>query len=694
MEADRVEEPKYKNFVPEFLERIQTTVDEYLDTDDIHTAFVYLVAELFESTRDDQFTYTDGSKDGGIDFFIQDGNTYSIYQCKCPDYDHIEGSSTPRKFDKAAVQETLTGINTILDENGSYDLKPAIARLRTDYQRDRRAEYTEAPVVTVNLAVFGELSQAAQDLFNAERERLKAQDIDFNLYTWKDIYEALHELELVEVKDMKIELNYHERSKEVLSHDNYLYMLAYAKDFYNAWRKYEWNLFDLNVRLQIHGSQINKRIIASLKKAKSQKIFHHLNNGITITCKSYKFDDANKLIRLIDPQIINGCQTVCAIRDAYNDLSPQEQKIFDENTRIQVKVIANTDPEFIGQIVITTNDQNPMAPRNLKSNSAEQKKIQADFRIHADKWFYERKEGEWKSLVSSASKINWFRKADYVYIPQKRYRVIDNELLAKIWFSWIGNSNKVVQGGLDFFNNDDIYNTIFRSVPKSDFWDEFRTNVYFSPRGELFSPGTPTTHQYLLAYLTYQVIINNRLSSKRNREEALARGVMKNELKVDNTGKIISPKEAQDFYLANDDEYKLNSMINNMSDIMVELYSFLLTRRYGEFDSSKSKLLLEIDEVAMFRKSNFLVECLPTEVQDGSKIFGPIYAFLKYIMQQYAVMYQAEIAASPRFKSYLFNRRVVHQLKELIVKKDQSIIVLDESWKPAGKTFLNSLPNI
>jgi|LSQX01.1.fsa_nt_gb hypothetical protein len=694
MVANNNEIPDYEDFVPEFLERIQATIDEYLDTDDIHTAFVYLVAELFESTREDRFTYTDGSKDGGIDFFIQDVNTYSIYQCKCPDYDQVEGSSTPRKFDKAAVQETLTGINTVLDENGTYDLKPSIARLRTDYHRDLRSEYSEEPVVTVNLAVFGELTQAAIDLFNAERQRLKAKDVDFNLYTWKDIYKALHELDLAEVKDMKIELKYQDKSKEVLSHDKYVYMLAYAKDFVEAWRRYEWNLFDLNVRLQIHQSQINKRIIASLKKAKSQRIFHHLNNGITITCKSYKFDDSNKLVRLIEPQIINGCQTVCAIRDAFDDMNPQEQKIFEENTRIQVKVIANTDPEFIGQIVITTNDQNPMAPRNLKSNSAEQKKIQTDFRLLADKWFYERKQGEWKSLVSSASKINWFRRADYVYNPRKRYRVINNELLAKIWFSWIGNSNRAVQGGLDYFDNDEIYNKIFRSVPKSDFWDEFSTNVFFSPKENHFSPGSPTTHQYLLAYIAYQVIKNNRFSRKRNRDEALERGVMKNEIEVDSTGKIISSKEVQDYYLASDSEYKLNNMINNMNDIMVELYSFLLTKRYGELNSNKSRLLLEIDEISLFKKSNFLVDYLPTEVQDGSKVFGPMYAFLKDVMRQYAIIYQAEIAVNTRFKGYLFNRRVTHQIKELIVKRDKGIMGLDESWKPAGKTFLDSLPNI
>ena len=55
MELNQGQEPSYKSFVPDFLERIQSTIDEHLDTDDIHTAFVYLMADLFETTHDDRF---------------------------------------------------------------------------------------------------------------------------------------------------------------------------------------------------------------------------------------------------------------------------------------------------------------------------------------------------------------------------------------------------------------------------------------------------------------------------------------------------------------------------------------------------------------------------------------------------------------------------------------------------------------
>ncbi len=45
MEQDNRNEIAYKNFIPEFLDRIQNTIENYLDDEDIHKAFVYLIIE-------------------------------------------------------------------------------------------------------------------------------------------------------------------------------------------------------------------------------------------------------------------------------------------------------------------------------------------------------------------------------------------------------------------------------------------------------------------------------------------------------------------------------------------------------------------------------------------------------------------------------------------------------------------------
>jgi len=683
----------YKDFIPEFMERIQTITDKHLDDYNIHQAFVYFIADLFETTNQDRFEYTDGAKDGGIDFFIQDTRTYSIYQCKCPASENIGSDSSPISFDKAPIQELITAITMLRDDQGEYDVKPPVSRLRSDYQRDLRTDPEEA-ILTATLAIFGYLTPAAMNLFNAEKERLRKQGILLNLISWENTYEKLHELDTPENVSMRIELSFEDLEKEVLRHHNYCYILAYAKDFYNAWRKYEWNLFDWNIRLQLTKSQINKRITASLSKPKSQKIFHHLNNGITITCNNYTIDKARKKIRLEGPQIINGCQTVSSIRDAYESLTPSGQEGFQKRTRVQVKIIKTTDNEFISQMVITTNDQNPMRPRNLKSNSTEQKEIQSQFRSLNQKWFYQRKDGEWKSLLSSGRRISWFRSSDY-YVSSKRYRFIDNEKLAKAWYSWVGNSEKALKGGFNYFEDDDVYNRVFRSSPNTLFWEEFSSNSYFNPDERHFVPGIPSIYQYLLALSVFKFINIKRVSWRLNRESAVKRGVEQGSLRYDdNSQRMISNKVEIDEFLASDTNYRLNIMINNMNDILVELFSFLLSNKYGELSPSLCKKTLATDELSSFSKSHFHLEKMPREEQDGKQILGPLYAFIKHSIKQYYFKNKAEISAAPRLKAYLFQRRVVHRLKETLLSTNHEISDFVQPWKRENKPFLDTLPKL
>jgi len=471
-------------------------------------------------------------------------------------------------------------------------------------------------------------------------------------------------------------------------------MLAYAKDFYDAWRKYEWNLFDWNVRLQLYKSRINKRIISSLGKSKTQKIFHHLNNGITITCKNYSINTTKNQITLEKPQIINGCQTVCAIRDAYDALTPYNQRSFDENARIQVKIIKTVDIDFISQLVVTTNDQNPMSSRNLKSNSAEQKEIQKNFRLLNTKWFYQRKDGEWDSLKASDKRVRWFKSSDFI-TENRRFRMIDNKELAKAWYSWIGHSDKVLKGGFDYFDNDDVYNLIFKRSPNKSFWEGFNSSPYYKSVEEHFDTNTPKVYQYLLAYTVHKFVKQQRISWRENRTQALERGVEKGELEFnENTQRITNSQVDIDNYLKDDIEYKLNIIINNTSDIIVELFAFLLTRKCRELSSGFCRNFLQSSDIEMYVCSNFHRDYLPKPNQNGNQILGPMYEFIKYCLKQYYFENQAEILASPRLKAYFFQRKIVERLKDTLLKHNENIIEFNTNWKKAELTFIDSLPSL
>ena len=693
--------PAYSDFLPEIVDKLQSVADTYLESYNEHSAFVYLVAELFETTFADKFQFTDGQKDGGIDFFVKDASSYTICQCKCPDLDIAQSDADAPVFDQEPLNEIRSALDILRDKQGHYDVKKEIRRLRADYQRDVTAD-PDATNLTAILAVLGELTEPAQKAFISYRNSLSKQGINLKLIEWKNIYQALHVLESPADIDFDIYINYDEAG-DLLRHRDYCIVLARAFDFYQAFRQHEWNLFEWNVRYQIHNSPINKRIATALSTAKGRKSFHHYNNGLLMTCKSYhpssqrkdRQQDLAPRLKLSGPQIINGCQTVRAICDAYESLTPEQQEDFREQAKVQVKIIRTTDPEFIGELVISTNDQNPMNPRNLKSNTIEQRDIQKTFRTLPVKWFYERKDGEYKSLSVSSSRVRWFHKSDYT-TGNRRSRIIDNQKLAKIWFAFIGNSQDALRGGVDYFKDepDGVYNRVFKSIPAPSFWTKF-SEPGFTIRDEDFEPGFPFVYQYLLAYSIAAYIDGKNLSFRANREAAIRRGIDLGKLRSDSmTGKVSSPRKQVDEFLTTDPEYFLNIMINNMKEVFIELFSFVLCRKYGSCNTGTSQKLLAMPSEAEYINKGFDINVLPGTHQTGTLLFGPIYEFLKDCVKQYYFEYQAEIKAAPRIKSYLAQRSTIDRLRVLLVNRDNNIREYDTPWKRVGKTFIESLPDL
>jgi hypothetical protein len=691
---------EFPKFVAEASEKLQRIADTYLRDFNEHDAFDYLVAELFETTHEDHFVFTDGPKDGGVDFYTKDPPNYTIYQCKCPDLSSLESSSRPITFDDTAIDELTAAVTMLQDANSEYPVSRAVKRLRTDFQRDARSEPDET-YLTAKLAILGDLTPSAGTKFRAMQRQLKTSGVSLQLVNWNDIYRALHVSEEA-IEGMEFDLGFQTSGKDILRHSDYCYLLANAVSFYEAFRKYEWNLFQLNVRLQIHNSPINKRIVSCLMKEKTRKRFHHYNNGILLTCDNYRVDDKKKRVRVTGPQIINGCQTVRAICEAYEDLPAEQQEAFGQTARVQVKLIKNTDPDFIADLTITTNDQNPMNQRNLKSNSSEQKDIQLSFRNLQRPWFYERKDGEFKSLLTTSSRVRWFKKSDYTS-DGKHFRLAPNDEVAKCWYSFIGNSEKASQGGIDYFraklaetsNDVDLYDRIFKNCPNASFWAAFRDKAHFESKEEFFETQIPSVSQYLLAFVISRLLQAKRIAAKQNREQALARGTKLGKLKVDLTNQqMLSTKSEIDEFLTQDAEYKLNIMLNNMKEILLELFGFVLCRRYGPLHPPLCQKCLSMAELVQFIESGCDVSRAPGSVQTGHSVVGPIYEFIRYTMKQYYFENRAEVEAAARLKAYLWDRRVVTKMRESIISQDIAIVDFNVPWKPPGKGFLESLPDL
>jgi hypothetical protein len=686
--------PDYSHFLPEILDGLRRVADTYLEQYNEHQAFVYFIAELYETTDEERFSFTDGPSDGGIDFLISDPPAYTIAQCKAPSVDRLMAGDGIPKFDQSALEELSMAIEILHDPSGEYELKQEIKQLRGDYQRDLRdGDITTS--LTAILAVLGELTEPARRTFASLKKSYAKDEVILKMVEWKDIYHSLHALETPADIDFDIRVHF-DNEADLLAHSNYVYMLANAYDFYQAFREHEWNLFEWNVRYQIHRSPINKRIVGTLRRARGRRYFHHYNNGLLITCKGYKKDLTRKRLTLTGPQIINGCQTVRAICEAYESLTPSEQRQFREETRVQVKVIKTTDPEFIAELVISTNDQNPMKPRNLKSNTSEQRSIQKSFRGLPHRWFYQRKDGEFKSLISTSSKVRWFRKSDYS-AGHRRYRLLDNQDLAKAWYAFTGHSHRALRGGIDYFEDepDGVYRRVFRSFPSPAFWSTFQAPTFTLDEG-LFEAGIPSAYQFLLAAGVGEYVDSRRVSFRVNRQEAIRRGLNNGELKGDeDTVNRKNTRREIDEYLSSDVDYNLNIMINNMREVMIELMAFILVNKFGPVDAQTAQTLIHaFPGEECFINSGFYDLDDIQLTQTGQDLFGPSYEFLRDCIKQYYFEFQAEIAAAPRLKSYLAQRSTVNRMRDLLLRRNKAIREFDARWKLIGKTFFESLPEL
>ena len=72
--------------------------------------------------------------------------------------------------------------------------------------------------------------------------------------------------------------------------------------------------------------------------------------------------------------------------------------------------------------------------------------------------------------MTVSGQVRWFKKSDFK-VNRAKYRQIDNEELAKAWYSFIGHSNIALRGGKSYFsdNGDKIYEIVFKSIPSLDF---------------------------------------------------------------------------------------------------------------------------------------------------------------------------------------------------------------------------------
>jgi hypothetical protein len=155
-------------------------------------------------------------------------------------------------------------------------------------------------------------------------------------------------------------------------------------------------LFARNVRLWLGNTETNKNIRTTFEKA--PKEFAYSNNGITILCRSHSHDPGKQELRLTNPRVVNGSQTLHCIRSV-DQPSPV--------ARVMVRIIevprmgqrdlskqVERRKDIIHKISIRSNQQNQIKRWNLVSNDDFQNELARYF--WQKRLYYERRQNEWK----------------------------------------------------------------------------------------------------------------------------------------------------------------------------------------------------------------------------------------------------------------------------------------------------------
>jgi hypothetical protein len=489
-----------------------------------------------------------------------------------------------------------------------------------------------------------------------------------------------------------------DKGNSLQAHD-YCYFLANGADIFSAFKDFGWRMFDLNLRYEVRNSSVNGNIVESLRHSKSRKRFHHYNNGLIIVCQGYTIRDDD--IRITGAQVINGLQTVKSI---YNSVTAKEVTFADleKECRVQVKVIRNDQADFIADVVQATNNQNPMAPRNLRSNSREQKLLRTEFASFNPRWFYQVKQGEWESLTEEQGRF--FKSvvghaiAEFKPEPtKKRGRVIDNQDLAKAWLAFVGFSDFAGDRTTHYFGNSDIYDIAFRSCPTAQYWKAFGAVTDFHEhRKENLEMKQATASQYLLAYLAWEMVRCFIPSPKAYREQGLQEGVRQGKMKKEG-GSITSTMNEQEQFLADNHTYQTWRIMANMKEVLVEGIAFSLIQKYGTLnDDVCQKLLTGFDGKEFLSSGD--IKSVASRAASAKDIpidhlFSRMMGFLRFAVGQYWEAKRTQILSTSRVRTLLIRPDMVAEFKEKLLALNDRV-ALDEPWKPRGKTFYESLPSI
>ena len=163
---------------------------------------------------------------------------------------------------------------------------------------------------------------------------------------------------------------------------------------------------DRNIRLglspdKITNSKIREALIDIVKQPASAEVFCLNHNGVTLAAEALSFNEGNGQAVLKVPRLLNGAQTITTVQQLRDDNKDRQPALDDALGAIRVLArIVVHDPfsEFITNVTVCNNRQNPVEPWNLRANDKIQCRLY-DKLLEQAGIYYSRQERAFKNLT-------------------------------------------------------------------------------------------------------------------------------------------------------------------------------------------------------------------------------------------------------------------------------------------------------
>jgi len=402
---------EFRKYVADTISRLKS---EYGLADDT-TAFAHWAichaSDLHERDVFDD-VYVGSKDDMSLDGFHVDPEQKEIHLHQCKYH-----TSESNYDDRAALDEFVKVLERLKDEKSSKEFKSAAIRSAARVYREEAIAdrynvimkfiiyATPTPSVTNEVRILRKSLPPKHSLEIWDFRRL--ENTYYERFAWDDPITEPVTLPLVNTKYAGMET----------VKANAVVVNIPAVALYDLRKKYSRRLFAQDVRYYLPKSQINKAIASTLESPSQREYFWFYNNGISISCNDYSISRKKKTIAIVEPQIINGCQTVESIFNFGDSVKHGRHNLEKVAILARVIKISSKDKNLGADITARTNTQNPQTARNLCANLISQVRLKNRFNELVPPVFYQTKDGEWESLPTHkkdrhTSKEGMIRKID------------------------------------------------------------------------------------------------------------------------------------------------------------------------------------------------------------------------------------------------------------------------------------------